>query len=75
MRVPRFDCHFHTTKSDGLFTPGQAVEEAVSQKLEFAACTNHDLIDSDMVGAFERVGIASVEAVEISACDYEAEEG
>lgn len=67
---PAFDCHFHTTRSDGFYTPEMAVAEAKKRGLEFAACTNHDLIDREIVRQFRDEGIESVAAVEISACDY-----
>jgi hypothetical protein len=73
MNAPRIDCHFHTTKSDGMYTPERAVSEAKRVGLSFAACTNHDLIDRDIVGLLADEGIGSVPAVEISACDYAQE--
>lgn len=48
--VDTFDCHFHTTKCNGFYTPAQAIVEAISQKIEWAICTNHDIIDQDFVG-------------------------
>ncbi len=64
--APRFDCHFHTTKSDGLYTPAQALAEALRQKLTFIACTNHDLIDREMVSAAQSQGIEAIPAFELS---------
>ena len=64
--APRFDCHFHTTKSDGLYTPTQALAEALRQKLTFIACTNHDFIDRDMVDDARAQGIEAIPAFELS---------
>jgi 3',5'-nucleoside bisphosphate phosphatase len=64
--IPRFDCHFHTTRSDGLYTPRAALDEAHKQGLTFIACTNHDLIDREMVALARSEGLESIPAFELS---------
>ncbi len=70
MNAPRIDCHFHTTKSDGAYSPEKAAAEAKKRELSFAAVTNHDILDPETVGLLRDEGIESVPAVEISACEY-----
>lgn len=51
METSRVDCHFHTTKSDGRYSPERAAAEARKAGLEFAAPTNHDILDPETVEA------------------------
>lgn len=43
--MPKADLHIHTVHSDGLLTPKQVVNEAVSKNLAAIAITDHDAIE------------------------------
>ncbi len=45
MKKDYIDLHIHTNASDGLFTPGEAVEYALSMGLAAIAITDHDTVD------------------------------
>jgi hypothetical protein len=67
--VDRFaDLHIHTTASDGLLTPRQAVEAARDAGLAACAITDHDTVSGieEAVSAGEAMGVEVVPGVEIS---------
>ncbi|QQY80674.1 hypothetical protein EDD65_105198 [Keratinibaculum paraultunense] len=41
-----FDLHVHTTCSDGLLTPHQVIDLAITKKLDGIAITDHDTVDA-----------------------------
>lgn len=47
--------------------------DAVQKGLEFVAVTDHDIVNREATMLLERAGIASCEAVEVSARDYDRE--
>lgn len=57
----KFDLHFHTTLSDGGKTPEEAVQIAKDLGLEFLACTDHDLVNTEAPRLAREVGIRTVE--------------
>lgn len=62
------DLHLHSTASDGVLTPHELIEEAVSLKLKAIALTDHDSIEGVSVAIKEgmRRGIEVIPAVELS---------
>ncbi len=71
------DLHCHTTLSDGCKTARELVSAAIDKApvnaghVELLAVTDHDAINDEAVALLKKEGIATCEAVEISACDYE----
>jgi len=63
----KFDLHFHTTLSDGRKTSEEVIEIAKGQGLEFLACTDHDIVNTELPRLAQKAGIVSVHGVEISA--------
>lgn len=57
----KFDLHFHTTLSDGLKTPEEAVEIARERDIRFMSCTDHDLINTRVPELAEHAGIETVQ--------------
>jgi hypothetical protein len=66
--MPRFDLHSHSTRSDGLLTPGELVARAAQRGVTTLALTDHDEVSglSDAQAAAGIQGIALVNGVEIS---------
>ncbi len=57
----KFDLHFHTTLSDGGKTPEQTVAIAKELGLQFMACTDHDLVNTEVPRLAREVGIDTAE--------------
>ena len=57
----KFDLHFHTTLSDGGKTPEETVQIAKNLGLEFIACTDHDLVNTEVPRLAREAGIGAVE--------------
>ena len=68
----RLDLHCHTTYSDGQDTVAQLVAKARAASLGFVAVTDHDVVNDAAVKALRAAGIATCEAVEVSAYDGDA---
>lgn len=65
----KIDLHVHTTKSDGVLTPHQVLEEAVKNNVKYLAIADHDTIAAYTEKFFEEAkekGINIIPAVEIS---------
>ncbi len=62
------DLHIHTTCSDGIMSPGQIVEQALSLGLDWIAITDHDTLDGTAPAllAARGKGIRVLRGVEIS---------
>jgi len=43
----KIDMHFHSTMSDGKYTTDEVINDAIERKLDFAAITEHDTINTD----------------------------
>lgn len=63
------DLHFHSKLSDGRKTNEEIIQEIKEKWLLFAACTDHDYINSDFTKIALANWIGSVEWVEISWVD------
>ena len=66
----RIDLHIHTLYSDGVLTPFEVVDEAVKNKVECIAITDHDTISAyspELEEYAKKKGILIIPAVEISA--------
>lgn len=65
------DMHVHTTASDGLLTPAEVIEAAVSAGLQMVAITDHDTaINCGKLNTYaQNHNIKTVTGVEISAYD------
>jgi predicted metal-dependent phosphoesterase TrpH len=57
----KFDLHFHTTLSDGMKTSEEAVKIAQERGLQFMACTDHDLINTQVPEFAKSAGIETVQ--------------
>ena len=57
----KFDLHFHTTHSDGAKAPEEIVAMAKKRNIAFLACTDHDLINTDIPAFAQAAGIAALE--------------
>ena len=66
------DLHCHTRYSDGEDTVAQLVAKARAAGLGFVAVTDHDVVNDAAVAALRAAGIATCEAVEVSAHDAAA---
>lgn len=66
--MPRFDLHSHSTRSDGLLTPGELVARAAQRGVTVLALTDHDEVGGlgEAQAAAVLHGIALVNGVEIS---------
>lgn len=66
--MPRFDLHSHSTRSDGLLTPGELVARAAQRGVTVLALTDHDDVGglSEARAAAGLQGIGLVNGVEIS---------
>lgn len=66
--MSRADLHVHTTASDGVLTPTQAVEEAARAGLIAVALADHDTVDGvpEAVAAGKVGGVEVVPALELS---------
>lgn len=63
------DLHIHTTKSDGVLTPKEVVEEAIKNKVSAIAIADHDTVDAyddELFDFAESNNIILIPAVEIS---------
>ena len=60
------DMHFHTNLSDGRIGNKEALEKVKLNGLDFAICTDHDIINLDFPSLAHSQGIQSCEGVEIS---------
>lgn len=63
------DLHIHTTKSDGMLSPKEIVEEAIKNKVSAIAIADHDTIDAyddELFEYAESNNIILIPAVEIS---------
>lgn len=69
----KFDLHFHTTLSDGCKTSEEAVQIAKKCGLDFIACTDHDIVNTELPSIAQVAGIMSVHGVEISAYEPESD--
>ncbi|HEY2802978.1 MAG TPA: PHP domain-containing protein [Actinomycetota bacterium] len=70
--MPRIDLHVHTNRSDGTFTPTEAVKLAAERGLDGIALTDHDTTEGLAEGraAADEAGIELLSGVEFSA-EYE----
>jgi len=61
------DLHTHSSASDGSFTPGALIKEAIKQHISILALTDHDTIDglADAAMAARRGGIGFIPGVEL----------
>ena len=68
MQKKWIDLHIHTTASDGLFSPKQAVEIAKESGLSAISITDHDAIDGfvEAKEKAEELGIELIPGVELS---------
>ena len=68
------DLHLHSTASDGVLTPHELIEEAVSLRLKAIALTDHDSIEGVSTAIKEgmRRGIEVIPAVELSTYSFDA---
>ncbi len=66
--VYQSDLHTHSTASDGLLTPSELVEQAVSLGLSTLALTDHDTVSGveEAWATARRAGIAFIPGVELS---------
>src|SRR5437764_13322972 len=67
--MPAIDLHVHTNRSDGTFTPTEAVELAAERGLDGIAITDHDTTEGlqEAADAAQRAGIELLHGVEFSA--------
>jgi predicted metal-dependent phosphoesterase TrpH len=68
----RADTHCHTRHSDGEDTVPRTVEKARAAGLGLVTVTDHDTVNRDAAAALREAGIATCEAVEVSARDARA---
>jgi 3',5'-nucleoside bisphosphate phosphatase len=69
--MPGYDLHVHTNRSDGTFTPAEAVELAVERDLAGVAITDHDTLEGlDEAAAAASGRLELVPGIEFSA-EYE----
>jgi phosphoribosyl 1,2-cyclic phosphate 1,2-diphosphodiesterase len=66
------DLHVHTTRSDGSYSPEEAVREAKRRGLSYLGITDHDTTEGlgEAVALGEELGVAVIPGVEVSAYDY-----
>ncbi len=66
------DLHVHTSRSDGSYTPRQAVLMAKERGLDYVGVVDHDTTEGleEAVALGPRLGVVVVPGVEISAYDY-----
>lgn len=71
MKKEYIDLHLHTNASDGLFTPAEVVEQALRQRLNAIAITDHDTVDGfkEALSIAEGFPLEVVAGVELS-CYY-----
>ncbi|MDQ3850081.1 MAG: PHP domain-containing protein [Actinomycetota bacterium] len=69
--APVFDLQAHSTRSDGTLEPAEVVAAAARAGVRLLALTDHDTVDgvSGALTAGERLGVAVVPAIELSALD------
>ena len=67
--MPEIDLHVHTNRSDGTFTPTEAVKLAAERGLDGIAVTDHDTTEglSEATDAAREAGIELLSGVEFSA--------
>jgi predicted metal-dependent phosphoesterase TrpH len=67
--MPEIDLHVHTSRSDGTFTPTEAVKLAAERGLDGIAVTDHDTTEglSEATDAAREAGIELLSGVEFSA--------
>lgn len=65
----KIDLHFHSTLSDGRKTSSEIIRIAKQKKMDFIACTEHDIINTRFPELAIKAWMKSVEAVEISSYD------
>jgi predicted metal-dependent phosphoesterase TrpH len=65
---PRYDLHCHSTRSDGLLSPGEVVRRAASRGVDVLALTDHDELSGlpEARDAAREAGIALVPGSELS---------
>jgi predicted metal-dependent phosphoesterase TrpH len=68
----RFDLQSHSTHSDGELPAAEVVAAAAAAGVELLALSDHDTVSgvAEALAAGERIGVAVVPAVEISAIDH-----
>lgn len=64
----RADLHLHTLHSDGTYTPGELVSEAVRHGLSMVALTDHDTVAgcAEVAAEAERAGIGFITGTEVT---------
>ena len=67
--MPAIDLHVHTNRSDGTFTPTEAVKLAAERGLDGIAVTDHDTTEglAEAADAAREAGIELLYGVEFSA--------
>jgi len=60
------DMHCHTSRSDGVSTPQELIQEAKTRGIEVLCITDHDKTSTEIIPMIERAGIATIDSVEIS---------
>jgi predicted metal-dependent phosphoesterase TrpH len=67
--MPAIDLHVHTNRSDGTFTPTEAVKLAAERGLDGIAVTDHDTTEglAEAADAAQKAGIELLSGVEFSA--------
>jgi predicted metal-dependent phosphoesterase TrpH len=67
--MPEIDLHVHTNRSDGTFTPTEAVKLAAERGLDGIAVTDHDTTEAlaEASDAAQKAGIEVLSGVEFSA--------
>ena len=65
----RTDCHFHTNLSDWKFDNAQVIALAKENNVNFAICTDHDIVNHEFPKLALASGILSSEWVEVSCFD------
>ncbi|MEF2175985.1 MAG: hypothetical protein V3575_05915 [Candidatus Absconditabacteria bacterium] len=60
------DMHFHSTQSDGGLNSNELVEKIKSKGGKIAVCTDHDIVNKEIVNLLANENITSCEGVEIS---------
>jgi 3',5'-nucleoside bisphosphate phosphatase len=67
--MPAIDLHVHSNRSDGTFTPTEAVKLAAERGLDGIAITDHDTTEGleEAAGAARQAGIELLSGVEFSA--------
>ena len=67
--MTEIDLHIHTTKSDGLLTPHEIIDEAVRNGVKFLAITDHDTLgayNEELFAYAKQRGVKLITGVEVS---------